>query len=129
MKKEEYVLFTTGFAAMGSEMLVIFVFQVLYGYIYLQIGAIITAGLVPNQHGYPVRSRAFWISLEGRFAKLRSQLFDLGAVAEEKISDDGQWLIHVDLSQKDAEQLGRMPGAEGTLVRESILLAAQQTET
>ncbi len=46
MKKAEYVLFATGFTAMGSEMLVIFVFQVLYGYIYLQIGAIITASLL-----------------------------------------------------------------------------------
>lgn len=70
-----------------------------------------------------------WISLEGRFAKLRSQLFDLGAVSEEKIAEDGQWLLHVDLSQQDAEQLGRMPGADGTLVRESILLAARQSET
>jgi len=70
-----------------------------------------------------------WICLEGRFAKLRSQLFDLGAVAEEKIAEDGQWLLHVDLSQQDAERLGRMPGADGTLVRESILLAARQTET
>ena len=70
-----------------------------------------------------------WIRLEGRFAKLRSQLFDLGAVAEEKIAEDGQWLLHVDVSQQDAERLGRMPGADGTLVRESILLAAQQTET
>jgi GTP-binding protein HflX len=70
-----------------------------------------------------------WIRLEGRFAKLRSQLFDLGAVAEEKITEDGQWLVHVDVSQQDAERLGRMPGADGTLVRESILLAAQQTET
>jgi GTP-binding protein HflX len=70
-----------------------------------------------------------WIRLEGRFAKLRSQLFDLGAVAEEKITEDGQWLLHVDVSQQDAERLGRLPGADGTLVRESILLAAQQTET
>ena len=70
-----------------------------------------------------------WISLEGRFAKLRSQLFDLGAVAEEKIAEDGQWLIHVDLSQQDAEHLGRMPGADGMLVRESILLADRQGET
>jgi len=69
-----------------------------------------------------------WISLEGRFAKLRSQLFDLGAVAEEKISENGQWLIHVDLSQKDAEQLGRMPGADGLLVRESILTASTLAE-
>jgi spermidine synthase len=46
MRKEEYVLFTTGFTAMGSEMLIIFVFQVLYGYVYLQIGLIITASLL-----------------------------------------------------------------------------------
>ena len=77
-----------------------------------------------------------WVSLEGQHAKLRSQLFDLGAVEEEKISDEGFWLLHVDLSHQDAEQLGRMPGAEGLLVRESILtklsplaLAARQAET
>jgi GTP-binding protein HflX len=65
-----------------------------------------------------------WISLEGSFAKLRSQLFDLGAVSEEKMADNGQWLIRVDLSQSDAEHLGRMPGADGLLVRETILSAS-----
>jgi len=51
MKKAEYILFSTGFATMGVEMLVIFAFQVIYGYIYLEIGAIITAfllGLLPG---------------------------------------------------------------------------------
>jgi spermidine synthase len=51
MRKEEYVLFTTGFAIMGAEMLVVFAFQVLYGYVYLKIGAIVTAflaGLLPG---------------------------------------------------------------------------------
>jgi GTP-binding protein HflX len=62
-----------------------------------------------------------WIKLAGRHAKLRSQLFDLGAVEQEKVTDDGQWLIRIDLSQQDAEMLGRMPGAEGSLVREVIL--------
>lgn len=62
-----------------------------------------------------------WISLEGRHAKLRSQLFDIGAVEEEKVADDGQWLLHINLSQQDAERLGRMPGAEGLLVRDRIL--------
>ena len=57
MKKEEYVLFTTGFTAMGSEILVIFVFQVLYGYIYLQIGAIITASLLGLLPGAVVGKR------------------------------------------------------------------------
>ncbi|MFH1122432.1 MAG: hypothetical protein V1758_02115 [Pseudomonadota bacterium] len=51
MKKEEYILFSTGLATMGVEMLVIFTFQVMYGYLYLQIGAIITTfllGLFPG---------------------------------------------------------------------------------
>ncbi len=73
-----------------------------------------------------------WICLTGQHAKLRSQLFDLGAVAEEKVSDDGQWLLRVDLSERDAEQLARMPGVGGLLVRESILspsaLAARQAD-
>lgn len=48
---EEYVLFSSGFVTMGMEMSVIFSFQVIYGYIYLQIGAIVTAflmGLLPG---------------------------------------------------------------------------------
>ena len=51
MKKEEYILFSTGLVTMGTEMLVIFTFQVMYGYIYLRIGAIITVfllGLLPG---------------------------------------------------------------------------------
>ncbi|MBW2609655.1 MAG: hypothetical protein JRC68_04840 [Deltaproteobacteria bacterium] len=51
LKREEYVLFSTGLATMGVEMLVVFTFQVTYGYIYLKIGAIITVfllGLLPG---------------------------------------------------------------------------------
>jgi spermidine synthase len=51
MRREEYILFSTGVAAMGVEMLIIFAFQVIYGYIYLKIGAIVTAfllGLLPG---------------------------------------------------------------------------------
>ncbi len=57
MKKEEYVLFTTGFTAMGSEMLVIFVFQVLYGYVYLQIGLIVASSLLGLLPGAMVGKR------------------------------------------------------------------------
>jgi len=49
--KEEFVLFSTGFIAMGTEILIIFAFQIFYGYIYLKIGLIITvflAGLLPG---------------------------------------------------------------------------------
>ena len=51
MKKEEYILFSTGFATMGLEMAIIFAFQIIYGYVYMMIGAIITAfllGLLPG---------------------------------------------------------------------------------
>jgi spermidine synthase len=51
MRREEYVLFSTGLVTMGAEMMVIFCFQVIYGYIYLKIGAIITVfliGLLPG---------------------------------------------------------------------------------
>ncbi len=48
---EEFVLFTTGAMTMGSEILVIFAFQVFFGYIYFEIGLIVTvflAGLLPG---------------------------------------------------------------------------------
>ncbi|MDB9822075.1 hypothetical protein OAC89_00030 [Deltaproteobacteria bacterium] len=51
MRKEEYILFSTGMATMGVEMLIIFTFQVIHGYIYLKIGAIVTVfllGLLPG---------------------------------------------------------------------------------
>jgi len=51
MRREEYILFSTGLATMGAEMLIIFSFQVIYGYIYLALGAIVTAflfGLLPG---------------------------------------------------------------------------------
>ncbi len=51
IKREEYILFTSGMAVMGAEMLVIFTFQVIYGFIYLRVGAVVTAfllGLLPG---------------------------------------------------------------------------------
>ena len=51
VSREEFVLFSTGSMTMGSEILVIFAFQIYFGYIYLQIGIIITvflAGLLPG---------------------------------------------------------------------------------
>ena len=47
----EFVLFSTGWMAMGSEILIIFAFQIFFGYIYFQIGIIVTvflAGLLPG---------------------------------------------------------------------------------
>ncbi len=50
-RREELVLFSTGFVIMGSETLVIFVYQILFGYVYEQIGLLVTvflAGLLPG---------------------------------------------------------------------------------
>jgi spermidine synthase len=51
ISREEFVLFSTGCMTMGCEILVVFAFQIYFGYIYLQIGIIITvflAGLLPG---------------------------------------------------------------------------------
>lgn len=51
IRKEEYVLFSTGLSLMGLEMLIIFTFQIIHGYIYLRVGAVITTfllGLLPG---------------------------------------------------------------------------------
>jgi len=51
LHREEFVLFSTGCMTMGSEIIVIFAFQIYFGYIYLQIGLIVTvflAGLLPG---------------------------------------------------------------------------------
>lgn len=51
LNREEYLLFSSGLVSMGTEMLVIFSFQVLYGFIYSEVSAIITAflaGLLPG---------------------------------------------------------------------------------
>ncbi len=59
---EEFVLFSTGWTVMGSEVLVIFAFQIFFGYIYLQIGLIVTvflAGLLPGAwFGERMRSKS-----------------------------------------------------------------------
>ncbi|RPJ81601.1 MAG: hypothetical protein EHJ94_04075, partial [Deltaproteobacteria bacterium] len=48
---EEYVLFSSGCMTMGCELMIVFAFQIYFGYIYHQIGLIITvflAGLLPG---------------------------------------------------------------------------------
>ncbi len=67
--REELVLFSTGFMAMGSEILVIFAFQMFLGYIYFQIGLIVTvflAGLLPGAvFGESLRRRSRMVLLLG----------------------------------------------------------------
>lgn len=51
LSRPQWVLLTTGCINIGAEMVTIFAFQVFYGYIYLQIGVLVTlflAGLLPG---------------------------------------------------------------------------------
>lgn len=73
IKREEYILFSTGLAVMGTEMLIIFTFQVIYGYIYLRIGAVVTAfllGLMPGA----ILGRKY----KGRSGLMTSEIIILG---------------------------------------------------
>ncbi len=78
LRRAEFALFTTGATAMGAEVLVIFAFQIFFGYIYLQIGLIITvflAGLLP---GAWLGNR---LSGRGRRALIASDLLLVGLLA------------------------------------------------
>ena len=68
-----------------------------------------------------------WIELQGRDAKLRAQLFELGVVSEERIAENGNWILHVDVPRETAERLARRPGQEGAVARQQ-LLAKQQPD-
>jgi len=62
-----------------------------------------------------------WIVLDGRHGRLRAQLFELGVVSEERITENGSWLIHVDIPRDTAERLARLPGLEGEVARQQLL--------
>ena len=67
-----------------------------------------------------------WIELGGRDGRLRAQLFELGVVSEERIAENGNWILHVDVPRETAERLARQPGAEGTVARKQLLAQAPQ---
>jgi GTP-binding protein HflX len=62
-----------------------------------------------------------WIELQARDGRLRAQLFELGVVSEERIAENGSWIMHVDVPRETAERLARLPGKEGEIVREQLL--------
>jgi GTP-binding protein HflX len=67
-----------------------------------------------------------WIELQGRDGRLRAQLFELGVVSEERIAENGSWILHVDMPRDTAERLARLPGAEGETVRRQLLEAPER---
>lgn len=62
-----------------------------------------------------------WIELQGRDARLRAHLFELGVVSEERIAANGSWMLHVDVPLNTAQRLARLPGAEGTTMKNQLL--------
>jgi GTP-binding protein HflX len=70
-----------------------------------------------------------WIELDGRLARLRAQLFELGVVSEERITENGSWKMHVDVPRETAERLARLPGREGQVAREQLLARALESAT
>ncbi|NND44271.1 MAG: GTPase HflX, partial [Xanthomonadales bacterium] len=65
------------------------------------------------------------LELDGKSARLRAQLFELGAVNHERIAENGHWILDIDLSRVDAEKLASVPGAAGALIREQVLNAGE----
>ena len=61
------------------------------------------------------------VSLLADISDLRAQLFELGVVSEERIAENGAWIMHVDVPRETAERLGRLPGKDGEIVREQLL--------
>ena len=62
-----------------------------------------------------------WIELKGKDARLRAQLFELGVVSEERIAENGSWMLHVDVPKETAERLARLPGSDGKVARTQLL--------
>lgn len=66
-----------------------------------------------------------WLELQGQDARLRAALFELGVVSEERIADNGSWLLHVDLPLETAQRLARMPGPGGAAIQQQLLARAE----
>jgi GTP-binding protein HflX len=66
-----------------------------------------------------------WIELKGQDARLRAQLFELGAVNEEKIAENGAWLLHVDLPLETAQRLARTAANAGANLEQQLLTQAR----
>ena len=82
MTRPQRVLLTTGCIAIGAEMVAIFTFQAVYGYIYLQLGVLVTvflAGMLPGAWigGRYAGSRRWALACADLFLSLLLVLFAL----------------------------------------------------
>jgi len=61
------------------------------------------------------------VNLPARMQKLRSSLYDLGAIRSERVADDGSSRLQLDLSARDARELGRLGGVDGNWIHQHLL--------
>ena len=61
------------------------------------------------------------VQLPPALQKLRSQLYQLGAIESESVEDDGSSRLQLDLTLRDARELGRTGDAGGTWVHQHLL--------
>ncbi|WP_318284752.1 ribosome rescue GTPase HflX [Halomonas denitrificans] len=61
------------------------------------------------------------VTLPAGLQRLRSRLFALGAIEDEKVNDDGSSRLTVDLARRDARELQRLGGRDGSWVDEHLL--------
>ncbi len=99
IKKEEFILFTTGFATMGIEIIIILYFQIIHGYAYLKIGAIITSfllGLLPGAAvGEKIRYRETkWLIFSEILLISMLGIFLLGANLSKNYAPQSIFLIY-----------------------------------
>ncbi|MFO7760452.1 MAG: hypothetical protein ACQES8_04635 [Thermodesulfobacteriota bacterium] len=93
-RREEIVLFSTGFLTMGCEIIVILVYQILFGYIYEEIGLIVTvflAGLLPGARlgiylGQKKQARRYLLTGDACLSLLLLILLLLLAIASRELS-------------------------------------------
>ncbi|MEM1080900.1 MAG: GTPase HflX, partial [Pseudomonadota bacterium] len=62
-----------------------------------------------------------WIELPARLQRLRAHLFDLGAILNEQVGEDGSSRLHIDLARRDARDLSRLGGHDGSWVHQHLL--------
>ena len=62
-----------------------------------------------------------WLELPVQAGKLRARLFEMGAVEEENMNEDGHWSIRVNLSDSEARQLCSMGAEESRLISSQLL--------
>ncbi len=53
-----------------------------------------------------------WISLESNLGNIRSMLFDMGCIEEERVSTDGKMLANIKIGNDELEQLNKLKGFE-----------------